>query len=219
MKFLILILAILSLSACSNGDSSNNSPQSLSTGLKIFVTASVHVGDFANDPLLAGSNAIEKADSFCNIDSNKPNTSVYKAMIVDGTIRDAKTLTNWVLMPNTTYYRSHGDVEIDTTTSSAIFPVLYANLTHSISDRRPESSDMMVQSNSAWSGITDLSDFSNNDETSINGTRTCNKWSEANTSVNASAGRIYENSSIAIGETSGGMACDYRALLYCVEQK
>jgi hypothetical protein len=65
---------------------------SVSTGLKIFATDEKHVSDFANDPTLAGSNAIEKADNFCNTSLGKPSNATYKALIVDGSLRDAVTL-------------------------------------------------------------------------------------------------------------------------------
>ncbi len=80
----------------------------VSQGLKIFVTARVHGGDFANDPFLAGASAVAKADAFCNSDPAKPSAATYKALLVDGVNRDAKTLVNWVLQPNTAYYRAHG---------------------------------------------------------------------------------------------------------------
>ena len=79
----------------------------------------------SNDPLLSGSNAIEKADSFCNNDPNKPNSSTYKALLVDGITRDAISLTDWVLESNTTYYRPYDNVEIGATTNTAIIPVLF----------------------------------------------------------------------------------------------
>ena len=62
MKKLFVLTSILTSTACGGGSSNPAPTSALSSGLKIFVTANGHVGDFANDPLLAGNNAIEKAD-------------------------------------------------------------------------------------------------------------------------------------------------------------
>ena len=105
----ISAIATILLVACNGGGNDHIVPvpgQStvLSSGLKIFVTSETHAGDFASDPTLAGSDAIEKADDFCNQSLTKPNNSTYKALIVDGVNRDAISLTNWVLQPSTTYF-------------------------------------------------------------------------------------------------------------------
>lgn len=70
------------------------------------------------------------ADALC--DAEKPlNVAVAKAMLVDGTNRVACTTSlctggitenvDWVLTPNTTYYRDGTNEEIGTTDSSGIF--------------------------------------------------------------------------------------------------
>lgn len=208
MRFLAIIYFGVVLIGC-GGDSGS---ASLSSGLKIFVTSNGHVGDFANDPLLAGSNAIEKADSFCNNDSNKPNGSYYKALLVDGVLRDAPSLTDWVLEPNTKYYRSYGDVEIGTTISTAIFPVLYAELTNSIEDERPQSNDGSVLTNITYTGISNASDFS------TDGLNTCNNWTVGTNMASSNWGRIYEKTANSIS-TNGLIGCAYIAPIYCVEQR
>lgn len=75
-----------------------------------FVTSSSHNGDFANDTTLFGTNAIEKADSFCN-SQNPGLPGTYKALLVDGTNRKANDLVppykiDWVLKSNKYYFRS-----------------------------------------------------------------------------------------------------------------
>jgi hypothetical protein len=35
------------------------------------------------------STAIEKADSYCQTDANRPDSGTYKAILVDGIVRDA----------------------------------------------------------------------------------------------------------------------------------
>ena len=124
MKYIYVLGTCLFLASCGS-DETDVSGKTLSSGLKIFVTSNGHVGDFENDPLLSGANAMEKADAFCNNDPNKPNDSLYKAMIVDGTNRDAVSLTDWVLNPNTKYYRPYNDILIGETIDTAIFPVSF----------------------------------------------------------------------------------------------
>lgn len=169
----------------------------LSEGLKIFVTSRDHVGDFERDPTLAGANAIEKADSFCNRDPNKPNDSVYKALLVDGSLRDAKTLTDWVLQPNTTYYRPYNDIEIGTTINSGIFAAFYSDLTNSIDD-----SEVPV-----WTGIEDPSDFTAGED--------CINWSSGSGGVGASGYSSFVNGGAFF---NGWGACGNHYHLYCVEQ-
>ena len=174
----------------------------LSSGLKIFVTASTHNGDFDNDTTLQGATGIDKADFFCNKDLNKPNSSTYKALIVDGVNRDAATRINWVLAPNTKYYRSYNDVEIGVTTNDAIFTI---PLTNSIADA-PSS-----PSNAAWTGIADISNYSAN--SSLN----CGNWADRNS--HSVIGFIFERSSYAFTQPSTVMyGCGGTFFLYCVEQ-
>ncbi len=87
---------------------SSYGPEAKGLNLRIFVTSTQHVGDFKNDPLLPGSTATQKADTLCNSDAAKPTSNIYKALIVDGVNRDAVTKIDWVLQPNTTYYRADG---------------------------------------------------------------------------------------------------------------
>lgn len=98
-----------------------NRLKTISTRLKIFVTSETHDGNLASDTTLIGSNAIEKADYICNTSARKPDNRQYKALLVDGLYRDAPALTDWVLQPDTIYYRNDGVVPIGTTNSDAIF--------------------------------------------------------------------------------------------------
>ena len=78
-------------------DGASRTDGSSSKKLKIFVSSSLHHGDFANDPTLSGATAMEKADAFCMRDSNRPTGgSISKALLGDGVNRDAVTLTDWV---------------------------------------------------------------------------------------------------------------------------
>lgn len=206
-RITILCMALLSMTACGGNDSAPQSPPPLSKGLKIFATSSLHVGDFANDGTLAGTTATEKADSFCNADANKPNDSVYKALIVDGVNRDAITPLDWVLQANTIYYRSYGDVEIGKTTSSAIFTLPYKDLSISIADKRVDNMQGLDSPNTAWTGIQDVNNLAVGE--------TCNNWSAYSSS--GSMGFIYELDSTSLS-VNLLVECKSKRALYCVEQ-
>jgi hypothetical protein len=208
-EFIIVIVALFLTSCGGNGGNGDPTP-TLSTGLKIFATASIHVGDFANDPLLQGANAISKADYFCNKDPNKPNKSMYKALIVDGINRDAVSNIDWVLVPNTMYYRSYGNIEIGQTVSTAIFPVLYANLSNSIADQLPGSSDPYVWVNNAWTGIGNPSNYAVGAD--------CAGWTIGDNSSSAVYGTSYQTGVLSITAGGSSAGCLQELSLYCVEQ-
>jgi hypothetical protein len=161
-SFAFALTAALSLLGC---DSESEPP--ISQGLKIFVTAAPHASDFGSDPLLQGSNGIEKADAFCNADLNRPDGAIYKALLVDGVVRDALSRTNWVLQPSTPYYRTRGDVLIGTTTESAILPAYWAPLANSVGPPTPSGAEPVW----VWTGIATPSDFAAGEH--------CNGWSTA----------------------------------------
>ena len=173
--------------------------------LKIFVSSSLHHGDFANDPTLSGLTAMEKADDFCMQDANLPlDGSVYKALLVDGINRDAVTLTDWVLQPNTTYYRPNG-VKIDTTDDNAIFLAFWRDMKNSIGKDDGDASQ------NAWTGIVDASDFS------TNASSHCSGWSSSGTGIGGFGTRIAKDRA-AFDWYGGGSACWIAQHIYCVEQ-
>lgn len=184
----------------------------ISTGLKIFVTTERHLGDFGGDTNLPGSTPIEKADAFCNQSVDKPNNSTYKALIVDGTSRDAVSQTDWVLKANTPYYRTLGNVLIGTTNSNAIFDVITNDLPNAVVVCQPgpcDPNDVQV-----WTGI-------NSEATFAAGSETCLAWSPG---ANSSTGRFgfadsndgfAFHSSVVAGCGAGDTSA---AHLYCVEQ-
>jgi len=211
MHKVIVVSAALFLVSCGGGgDNGSLSSSSVSNGLKIFITASKHVGDFKNDSLLQGANAISKADYFCSVDANKPNNSVYKALIVDGVNRDAVNNIDWVLQPNTTYYRSYDNIQIGKAVSNSLFPVSYADLTNSIADQMPESSDPYVGANYAWTGIGNVSNYSKGPD--------CQGWSISDNSSSGSLGTSYRKDALSITSSGSTWGCLQRLSLYCVEQ-
>lgn len=193
----------LLLAACSDGNETR-----VSAGPKIFITAEKHIGNFADDASLTGTTAIQKADSFCNQSAGRPSNATYKALLVDGTTRDAVSMTDWVLKPGTTYYRSFNNVPIGTTTGAAIFDVVAGSLANSIFDCGGDCDPITV---AAWTGIEDVSTFA-----AGNSFDTCVGWSSPDP-----AGRlgspIYTDSHVfrwSVVSNCGTTA--YR--LYCVEQ-
>jgi hypothetical protein len=201
---ILLVLAITALfvPACGGFDSMSNTPPVVSTGLKIFVTKASHTGDFQNDASLQGANAIAKADYFCSIDRSKPSKAIYKALIVDGVNRDGAASIDWVLKPNTTYYRPMNNVKIGTTTDTAVFAF---PLTNSVSD--PTNDDLA----SAWSGASDVTTFASDPA------RDCSNWSSMGSI--GTTGFIDNKDQWAFTQpptvTSG---CGSTFHLYCVEQ-
>ena len=184
---------------------SNDEVMQLS-GLVLFVTERKHVGNFRDDPTLTGQNAIEKADFFCNTDPGKPNNSQYKALLVDGIFRDAATKLDWVLQPDTTYYRPFDNKPIDTTDSEGIFNVHWEDMDNNISDLDNTGPDSYLYP--VWTGLT-------KDFTSYDSENTCNGWS------------VDDNSRGIHGKSSrynwtafncGTMNCSAPLYLYCVEQ-
>ena len=204
-----LPVLVLALAGCGGG---SGDELVISTGLKIFATKETHVGNFAADPTLTGGNAVQKADDFCNRSISKPDTAIYKALLVDGTTRIAPTGsssgTDWVLQPNTTYYRAYYDVPIDTTGSIAILPAYFYDMDASFSACNPGECD-------AWTGIADASTFAAD-------TDNCGGWG-ATTSGTPHLGWMGQLDAVngsAVSHTEG--ACnesgEVRARVICVQQ-
>jgi uncharacterized protein DUF1554 len=205
---LTLSTFVLAVAACggSSQDPANGTPggtpAQVSKGLKIFVTAQTHAPDFKDDPTLSGATAIEKADAFCNADPRRPDASTYKALLVDGVTRDAKSRTDWVLQPSTTYYRAFNDVPIGTTTSAAIFASLFTPLTNSIAP---------APGTQVWTGIGSPTDYAVAGDT-------CNGWADATNSHNSAYGFSAATDETAFA-SQGGVGCSFfKFPVYCVQQ-
>ena len=96
---------------------------------KIFITASTYNGDLVTAG--GGANGALSADILCNLDTNKPNASIYKAVIIDSANRTAvPSFIDWVLIANTTYVRGSDSSAIFTTNATRIFT--FGTLTNSI---------------------------------------------------------------------------------------
>jgi hypothetical protein len=173
--------------------------------LKIFVTSETHSGDFANDPTLSGSTAIQRADAFCDRSTQKPSADIYKALIVDGINRDAVSLTDWVLRSNTAYYQAYNDILIDTTTSGAVFAAFYRSMPNSV---LPSGSSPGV-----WTGIGDGATFASNGS--------CARWGQSGPVIGQSGSFGSPGNSDGFAFYSGGSTADcvsVQLALYCVQQ-
>jgi hypothetical protein len=203
-----LSLVVISMVLGSYGGGCGAKPPTTSSGLKIFVTSRVHDGDFVDDNRLSGQTAMERADDFCQTDPTKPANGTFKALLVDGVARDALTPIDWVLKPETDYFRPDNDVRIATTTPAAILPPY---LEHSIHDNFGVSDPSIPTSTSlVWTGFSDNMSFAA-------GAQTCRGWTFRQNLDDAPQGVCYGTT----GDqwwTNGGSACSLEARIYCVEQ-
>ncbi len=171
-------------------------------GLTIFVTAEKHNGDFANDPLLAGANAIQKADSFCMMSASKFYAAPYKAFMVDGILRDAVAMIDWVLKPSRAYYQNDGATLIGTTTAASIFDLAAGSLTN------PWDSTAPLNNKYVWTGI-------GSNTWALDSS--CMGWSVSASSSSGNMGVIGRLSSQAIGVGARSL-CQNTQHMLCVEQ-
>jgi Protein of unknown function (DUF1554) len=198
---------LTALIACGGGGADT---KTVSAGLKIFVTAETHNGDFANDPTLTGSAAMQKADDFCNRSASKPSSDNYKALLVDGVGRDAVSPTDWVLRANTAYYQAFDNVLIDTTTDRAIFAAFFRSMQNRV---LPSCSN--CSSPGAWTGIGDGATFA---ASTINN---CARWGQTSSVVqlNGSFGSPTATDGFAFYSAGSSAECASVSMsLYCVQQ-
>ena len=181
------------LSSCSAG--SNESSSGPCDPCIIFVTNNTTNGNLGG---------VSGADTFCNSDPNKPNSSNYKALVVSGVSRRACTSADcltlgtaehidWVIKPSVVYQRPDSTT-IGTSTTEGVFSF---NLTNSIG----------TAGNIIWTG-TDL-DWTN-------GADNCLNWASSNGIDSGLTGldNVVTLSSI----NGGGGTCSAIRRLYCVEQ-
>lgn len=173
----------------------------------IFISDSTSNGDF--DSLgNSNGNGIKEADALCNADANKPNDSVYKALLSATDTRQACTSANcetegaqenldWVFQPNTEYRRPDGTTVIGTTTEAAL---LINPLDNSVDGGSGPAR--------VWTGTTHnyRIDPSN-----------CTNWSNGTSGVDGLNGDPASDNPTFLSDTFQN--CDTTAAVYCVEQK
>jgi cysteine-rich repeat protein len=154
-------------------------------------------------PKKANFGGIAGADAACNAD--KPTSSTYKALLVDGSSRIAcvsakceddgiSESLDWVLAPNTTYVSADGTTVIGTTTNVAIFEF-------------PLSASFGTSGLSYWTGLT--SNWTSGD--------TCSAWT-GTTGFFADEGLGDATDSSAIQGVGESCATLAGAVFACVEQ-
>jgi hypothetical protein len=192
----LCVLAIGLVVAC-GGD--NGGPTPDPNALKIFVTATGHVADFTNDPTLQGNNGVEKADDFCNKASNKPDRTIYKALLLDNALRVPTSGPAWVLQANRTYHRANGVTAIGTTGPDAFFQLPYVQLANAI--------DPTNKNPGVWTGVV-LPNW--------NAGENCNGWSALRLS-GARIGYSDQTGEQAV-DANTIMDCSCLCPVYCVQQ-
>ncbi|MBE7437229.1 MAG: DUF1554 domain-containing protein [Spirochaetales bacterium] len=174
---------------------------------RIFLSASLHDGDFDNDATLTGGGAtnadgdpVGEADRFCALDGNYPGSGTYRALLVDGVNRrgslnpdagDGKI--SWVFSSLYEYYRLDDSAPIFTANANGIFP--FGSLTGAFTSG----------ASSYWTGLGADWTTSTND---------CANWT--GTAGNGTEGDGSSTGSASI--SSGTTVCAASRRLLCVEQ-
>jgi hypothetical protein len=211
--FIGIVFCVILGSLCGGCSSSGTDTVSIPcTTCKTFVTNATFDGNI----LVAGSHAtaIANADALCMADINKPaGGGVYKALLVDGTNRCACTTTrcgggtsehiDWVLKPNTTYYRSNGSTLVFTTNANGIFDF------HTDSIPTDISNSFDTSASEYWTGV----DWP---WVVVAGQECGGDWSSSSSSLNGDFGNGNRTDAGAIG--GGAEGCNHTHSLLCVEQ-
>lgn len=158
-----------------------------------------------------GANGVQKADYVCQNDPGRPDTAkIWKALVVDGTNRVACTNTNctggtagrvdWILKPNTAYFRPDIVTLIMNTDANAVFafstPLWLTNVINDTVAYR------------VWTGL-------NTDWTT--GTSHCTGWGIGTNAMSGISGTSSLNDGQSLNSTPL-LNCDILNNLYCVEQ-
>lgn len=117
---------------------------------------------------------------------------------------------NWVLQPTTTYYRTYGDVEIGTTTASAIFGAAYMPLVNSVEPAPSSDPGNMSTWKLVWTGIGSATDFSAAADC-------CAGWSDMTNWHTGMTGVAHFTNGYAFADGNWGCAGTQHHL-YCVQQ-
>lgn len=164
---------------------------------RIFVTTATYTG------ALGG---IVGADAKCNADAAKPNASIYKALIADGTTRHACNLANcsgasgieqsldWPLWPNKTYTRSDGSTVVGLSSAVALLPATFTN-------------SIATGGSQNWTGLN--TDWT----TSVDH---CTLWTDPASGIAGARG--VQNSTTSTAWFNGSNSCNAPRSIYCFEQ-
>lgn len=199
-----------------NTDTENITIRIEPTVFKVFITASTFDGNLQG----AAANGPAGADLKCNADGNKPNGSNYKAMVTDGTNRNACNTPNcgggvgenidWVFLSGRIYVRATDAAALFTANAEGIITAPAAN--------------MLSQSFGTgttryfWTGFAVTSYW---EDATAQSTNTCNNWTSGTATPTASEGGRVGASNVtdytAI-RSGNGRSCSDSYHLLCVEQ-
>lgn len=195
----LVLVGSLALASCgqsdgygTTGSGGNGGASSVTCNpCRIFSTNSTSQGNFGS---------ADAADAVCAADSNKPNSSTYRAIVVapDRSINSA----TWPIKSGVTYVRADGSTTISTGDSSGF---LTLPLTNSV---------ITTSSTYHWSGI-EIAGA----PTMAPSTNNCNNWSSNSNSDDGATGTGSLTASYGwVGMNSTGRDCDQSYRFYCVEQ-
>lgn len=168
-------------------------------GKCIFVTTTLHNGNFDNSP--ANGNWVEEADAFCLSERPSNLTGTYKAFMVSeiANRRASAVPINWVLAANTSYYRYADKKKIGTTDSARIFPSTLEN-------------SLGTTGGAFWTGISTIGTYGAN----ANRCNPTNNWESSSNGDTGYTGHLTSTSSGYI--TNGTMTCDSLLPIVCAQQ-
>lgn len=200
MKIIHLFVLMVILTACNESNLKTDpsvtvTPQTPPcTSCRMFVTTNTYTGNLGG---------VSGADTFCRIDPNKPATGTYKALIMDSTVRSQ--VIDWVLKPNTTYYRKDGTTLMGTTGPEAVFNLgsMGFDALEDPMDSKNYYSGMTWGSNTQWTAET-------------NPGVTCQGWTSSDNSYWGNSGLTGDPSDFFISENT--IRCNNALPLICVEQ-
>ncbi len=195
-SFKLALLAFLLISC------GKNSGLPIGSGLSVESGGNKTV--YLTTALLGGFGGVAGADSRCMSDDNYPGSGTYRALLAGSTRRACSTANcsggasenlDWVLQPNTDYYRNSDNVLIGTTNAAGIFAF---PLTNSLSG----AFDFY------WTGMaSDWTSTANN----------CSNWTNSTSGVTGNIGRGNATSTLSINLNTA--TCDFtNTYLLCVEQ-
>lgn len=202
----------------SESDTQNLTIQVEPTVYKVFITAATFDGNLQG----AAANGPAGADAKCNADTNKPSTGTYKAMITDGTNRNACTSDNcggaganvgenvdWVFQFGRIYIRSSDSASLFMPTAAGIKVAPSTNLDHSF-----DSGSLKEY----WTGFA-LTNYWQ--KATAQTQNSCNDWTDGTTtSPTGDGGRVGASNSTTYSafRSGSGRSCDSLYYLVCVEQ-
>ncbi|HMW04810.1 MAG TPA: DUF1554 domain-containing protein [Leptospiraceae bacterium] len=161
---------------------------------------------------VAANITLTTADSTCNSNGNKPNSSTYKAMLVTSTRRACSSSycntsgssenLDWVFKANSAYFQSNGTTLVGKTNSSGIFTSSFNSYSISLN------SSFSNSSFNYWTGL--------NTDYTTNSSNNCSNWTSNAGGSNGTTG--FSTSTIENAFSFFTFACSNTNYLLCIEQ-